>query len=409
MTLPVLLAQTTQTATNPAPIELPASLSWLEFLTKTFFLHNSLLQWTGLFGVLLVSFVAGKLVSMLLERHGKKVQEGQRLYVLALLFTSMSGPVKMIALAGGLYVAGQFMHLTYKDGNIDLQSLWDQCATTIAVLATAWYIFRLVDVIEFYLRRWTSRTETTLDDQLVPLLRKTLRVFVVIIAALFIAQNVFRWDIGALIAGLGVGGLAFALAAKDMLSNLFGSMTIFMDRPFTMGHFVRIQGHLGVIEEVGFRSTRVRTLDGHLVTIPNSVVANEPIENITRRPSIRRLLNVTVTYDTPPEKVQRGVDIIHEMLEARKDKLAVENPYRVYFSDFNAASLNIVVYYWFSVNDWWAFQEFNHEFNMELLRRYNEEGIEFAFPTQTLYVKQDSPFEASVRMGARDPSPGSEG
>ena len=141
---------------------------------------------------------------------------------------------------------------------------------------------------------------------------------------------------------------------------------------------------------MGFRSTRIRTLMGHQVVIPNSVVANEALENIGRRPYLKRVLDVTVTYDTSPEKVQRGVDIIREMLDARSEHFSAEVPGKVYFSDFNPASLNIVVYYWFTPPEWWKYLEFNHDFNMELLRRFNEEGIEFAFPTQTLYLKQES-------------------
>jgi MscS family membrane protein len=275
-------------------------------------------------------------------------------------------------------------------------AFWLNACRTIAVLAVGWLIFRMVDVLEVYLLRWTSRTKTALDDQLVPLIRKTLRVFVVIVAALFIAQNIFHWDIGALIAGLGLGGLAFALAAKDLLSNLFGSVTIFADRPFQLGDWVRISGTEGVIEQVGFRSTRLRTFSGELVTLPNSTVANSPIENVSRRPFIRRNLNVTVTYDTPPDKLRRGIEIIQDMLDARKDHWPTDRPPKVLFSDFNAASLNILVVYWFVPPDYWESLAFNHGFNMELLERFNAEGIEFAFPTQTLYLKQDSPLSADV-------------
>ena len=280
----------------------------------------------------------------------------------------------------------------------DQRAFWNKACETLVVLAAGWLIFRLVDVVEHYLVRWTSRTETSLDDQLVPLVRKTLRVFVVIVALLFVAQNVFQWNIGALVAGLGIGGLAFALAAKDMLANLFGSMTIFADRPFSMGDRVKIGEHDGVVEEVGFRSTRIRTLTGHLVTVPNGTVATAAIENISARPYIKRVLDVTVTYDTAPEKLERGVEILREMLEARKEHFHVDSPPRVYFTDFNADSLNIQVYYWFAPPDWWDFLAFNHDDHMELLRRFNEEGIEFAFPTQTLYVKQDSPLAADVRI-----------
>lgn len=375
--------------------------AWTDVLVKEKFLGNELWRWLALLGALLASLVLGKIVSFILEHQAKRLAKQERLPLVAMVLQGMAGPVKLLFLAGGLYFAGQFMILKYqRDEEVifDAGAFWDQVTRTIAVLAAAWFIFKLVDIIELFLKKWTSRTRTPLDDQLVPLIRKTLRVFVVIVAVLFIAQNVFEWNIGALIAGLGIGGLAFALAAKDMLANLFGSITIFADRPFQMGERIKVRDYDGTVEEVGFRSTRIRTLQGHLVTVPNSVIADEPVENIGRRPTIRRVFDVTVTYDTPPEKVTRGIDIINEILEARKDHFPADFPPRVYFSDFNAASLNIVVYYWFSPPNWWEYLAFNHDFNMELLRRFNEAGIEFAFPTQTLYLKQDSPLSAEVRL-----------
>ena len=355
-------------------------------------LGNEPWRWLTLLGVLLASLIVGKVISFLLERQADRLRD--RVDVLGMLFRSLSRPATMLALAAGLHFARPFMNLEFRGKSYT--DMWEKVCGTIAVLAVGWFIYRLVDILEYYLRRLTSKTETLLDDQLVPLLRKSLRVLVVIVAVLFIAQNVLDWDIGALIAGLGIGGLALALAAKDMLANLFGSVAIFADRPFHMGDRVVIGGRDGFVEEVGFRSTRIRTLAGHVVTVPNSVVANEAVENISRRPYIKRVLDVTVTYDTPPEKLRRGVQILQQMLEARKDHFHPDQPGRVYFSEFNAASLNIVVYYWFTPPDWWEYLAFTNEFNMELLERFNEEGIEFAFPTQTLYVKQDSPIEADV-------------
>jgi len=373
----------------------------LEFLTDRQFMGNTPLQWLGLLGVLLVSFVVGKVLSVVFERQGSKLQR-RNMHLLGGTLRSLSGPVSMLTLAGGLYVASLFLDLRPEEGT-SLEDFWLNACRTIAVLAVSWFIFKIVGIVEYYLKRWTSKTKTPLDDQLVPLLRKSLRVFVVIVAFLFIAQNIFRWDIGALLAGLGVGGLAFALAARDMLANLFGSITIFADRPFAIGERIQVGPHDGWVEEVGFRSTRLRTLQGHLVTIPNATIANEMIENIDRRPYIKRVFDVTITYDTPPEKVRRAVEILREMLEARKDSFPPDLPGRAYFNEFNAASLNIVVYYYFTPTDWWEYLAFCDDFNMELLRRYNEEGIEFAFPTQTLYVKQDSPLAANLRMES-DPS-----
>ncbi len=369
-----LLAQTTQ----------QAGKGWYEYR----YLGNALWQWVTLLGILLVTLAAARIVSFLLSRYARRLIAQQRLVGVAMTARSLAGPAALLILAGGLYVAGGIMNLQI-DEQVNIEWFWLALCKTIAVLAAGWAIYRFVDVIEAFLTKWTSRTQTQLDDQLVPIIRKALRIFVVIILLLFIAQNIFKWDIGALLAGLGLGGLAFALAAQDALKNLFGSVTIFADRPFQMGERVKIGDHDGVIEAVGFRSTRVRTLAGHLVTVPNATVADSAVENIDCRPYIRRVLDVTVTYDTSPEKMERAIEILREMLDARKDHFPPDRPGEVHFSDFNPDSLNIVVYYWFIPPNWWEYLAFTSEFNLELLRRYNAEGIEFAFPTQTLYIKRE--------------------
>jgi len=376
--------------------------TFMDWLTATRPLDNALWQWGALFGVLLGSLVVGKVLAFLLVRHANRLGEVEGWVLLELVLRSAFRPLMLLIFAGALAISENFMTLgvVESDGRviIDLASAWSTAVAVIASLAVGWLIYRSVDVVEHLLRRWTARTDTMLDDQLVPLVRKTLRVFIVIIAALFIAKNAFKADVGALIAGLGIGGLAFALAAKDTIANVFGSVMILIDRPFRLGDRIKVSGQDGWVEEVGFRSTRIRTLEGHLVTIPNGSLAVAEIENVTSRPSIKRVLNVTVTYDTSPEKLRRGVEILNEMLAARSEHFLEDSPPKVFFSDFNADSLNIVVYYWFTPADWWEYLAFNHEFNMELLRRYNEEGIEFAFPTQTLYVKQDSDLTAEVTV-----------
>ena len=388
-----ILAQTTQ----------PAAANWY----AAEFLNNPLWSWAALFGALVATLAVGRLISFILAAHGGKLVDGGRFVALGMVLRCLAKPAGLIILAGGLYSAGAFMKLDYVlyvegAGDAakvrDLGWLWLAACRTFAALAIGWAVYRLVDVLEFFLLRWTSRTRTQLDDQLVPIIRKALRIFTVIVVVLFVAQNIFSMKIGPLLAGLGLGGLAFALAAQDPIKNFFGSVTIFADRPFQMGERVKIGEHSGTVEDVGFRSTRIRTRAGHLVTVPNAMVAGAPVENISRRPYIRRVLNVTVTYDTPPEKMNRAVDILREMVAARKDHFPPDRPGQVYFSEFNADSLNIVAYYWFTPPDWWEYLAFTHEFNMELLERFNAEGIEFAFPTQTLYVKGEGPITADVRL-----------
>ena len=213
-----------------------------------------------------------------------------------------------------------------------------------------------------------------------------------------------------LIAGVSIGGLAFALAAKPSLANLLGSVLIFADKPFLVGERVVIGDHKGTVEDIGLRSTVIRTMDGHHVSIPNDEVCNSSIENIARRPNIRRKFGLTITYDTPPEKILRAIKITKEILSIYEDKGKSDKelgrpgnrhinsddnfPPRVYFDEFNDCSLNLQVNYWFSPPVYWSYLEHASWINTELIKRFGEEGIEFAFPTQTLDVKQ--PFSVNI-------------
>ncbi|MEO0794390.1 MAG: mechanosensitive ion channel family protein [Verrucomicrobiota bacterium] len=225
-----------------------------------------------------------------------------------------------------------------------------------------------------------------------------------------------------LIAGVSVSGLAIALAAKPTIGNIIGGILIFADKPFKIGERVVVNGHDGVIEDIGLRSTRIRTLDGHLVTVPNEEIANNLIENIARRPYIKRTLNVTLTYDTHPDKIARAMQIIQGLLSTAEDggknpeelgrptndRVNMEDfPPRIYFNDLNADSLNILVIYWFAPPDYFDYLVHCTWFNSELLRRFSDEGIEFAFPTQTIDFRQHKETPAGDERSPSNASPSS--
>ena len=270
----------------------------------------------------------------------------------------------------------------------DVEVFFETLTNVLFAIAVGYGAYCLVDVIAVWLRGLSEKTASKLDDMLVPLVCKSLRGTIIILVLVQIATELSDKPVTSLIAGLGVGGLAIGFAAQDSIKNIFGSVMIFGDRPFELGDRIVVDGHDGPVESVGFRSTRIRTLDGHLVTIPNGELANKTIQNIGKRPHIRRIMNVTITYDTPPEKVDRAVEIIKEILE-NHEGMRPDLPPRVFFNDFNDVSLNIFVIYWYHPPDYWGFCAFNERVNSQLLRRYNEEGIEFAFPTQTLFLAAD--------------------
>jgi MscS family membrane protein len=219
-----------------------------------------------------------------------------------------------------------------------------------------------------------------------------------------------------LLTGVGIGGLAIALAARPTLENIIGSFMLFLDKPVQVGQRVNVMGQDGMVEAIGLRSTKIRLLTGHLTAIPNEKMAAVEIENIGRRPHIRRMFNVTITYDTPPEKINRAVDILREILavpkthdEAKREPHPNESinqpdfPPRVSFNDFNADSLNIVVFYWYHPANYWDYLEHAHGINIQIMERFNSEGIDFAFPTQTLHVAGDE--KRPLTVGDRVPKP----
>lgn len=348
------------------------------------------------FGVVLIialaALVAGRIVQFSFNRYSARIAKKRGEKPLGLVFKAIANPAYVAVFAMGLYFCK--LPLVFHDETgirLAVSATWDTMARVIGAIAVAYALYRLVDVIEYYLNRLVGKTETTLDDMLVPAIRKAMRVTIAIVAALLISENILGPDrVRTLIATAGVGGIAVALAAKDTIANFFGSITIFADRPFQMGDTLKIDDDWATVEEVGFRSTKVRTFYGHLLTIPNSNMANSKIENVSKRPYIRRVSNITITYDSGHTKAARTVEIIKEVLAGVPEVSGdADRPPRVYFNEFNDWSLNIYMSYWVQPPDFWLYYEVNERVNLEIMKRFEAEGIEFAFPSQTLYVKKD--------------------
>jgi small-conductance mechanosensitive channel len=258
--------------------------------------------------------------------------------------------------------------------------------TTFAVVL---FLYSLVDVAVYQITEYAGRKDTQLDLSFVQMFRIIARMIVIVFGAVYLIQVVFGKPMSTLLAGLGIGGLAVALAAQDTLKNFFGSIMIMLDKPFGIGQLVQVEDFKGTVEKIGFRSTRIRTLEGHLVTIPNEKIAVANIKNIDNRPFIRRRTNITITYDTLPEKIERAVSIIKEILHNHEGMLP-DYPPRVFFDEFNDISLNIIMIYWYSPPDYWEFKAFCEKINLKIMRAFEAEGIEFAFPTTTTYLAQDN-------------------
>jgi MscS family membrane protein len=263
--------------------------------------------------------------------------------------------------------------------------------------------WRLVDLLADVLLHMAMRTEAKFDDILVPMLRKTLKVFIIAFGIIYGAPHL-NINIVPLITGLGIGGLAFAFAAKDTIENFFGSIAVILDRPFEVGDWVLVDDVEGTVEELGFRSTRVRTFYNSQVTIPNATLVRAKVDNYGRRTYRRWKTTIGVQYDTPPEKLLAFTEGIRELV--RRHPYTRKDFYQVWCHDFGDSSLNILLYVFHHVPDWATELRERERLFVDIVRLADRLGVQFAFPTRTihLYKEEHRPAEPqhAVPRGSDD-------
>jgi len=298
-----------------------------------------------------------------------------------LLIGLLSGPVKIVAFVVFLKIG-----LEVFDWGKVINNVLDKGLKIIVAATVTYAVLKLIDLFMGYWKeRTVSDADRMFDEQLFPIIRKSLKVFVVVVAVLVTSQNL-GFDITAAIAGLSVGGLALGLAAQDTVANLFGAVAIFMDKPFRVGDRIQLDAIDGTVETIGLRSTRVRNLDGHLVTVPNKTMGNATITNVSRRPNIKTVMNIGITYDTPADKVKRALQILKEVYRDHPKTFDC----LISFNKFADSALNIQVVHWSNSTNNEEYLAGLQEMNLAVKEWFDKEGINFAFPTQTLYLKQDS-------------------
>jgi len=265
-------------------------------------------------------------------------------------------------------------------------------------VAVTWVAFRLLDVLALIGDRAATRTDTRLDDQLIPLLRKTFKVFLAVVVAIVVVDKL-GYSVASLLASLGIGGLALALAAKDTVANFFGSIVVFTDQPFHVGDSVEFNGVEGVVEEVGMRTTRVRRYDKALVTVPNQTFTNTAIINHSKRPARRIRIVIGLSYDTTPDQMRLFLEEVRRLLAAHP-ALDPEGQV-VYFEAFGDSSLNVLLLCYTASPAWADYMEAQEDLLLRILRLVEGQGLEIAFPTRTVYLRGE-PGESAVPSGNQD-------
>lgn len=328
--------------------------------------------------VIIIFTVSAQILSFILNGFVKKLVDKSKAKLDDIILKSLERPMFYFLVLVGVYFGFSFLSLSGK-----LSGFLENIISILFIIDFFYFIILFIDVsITYYLKPFANRTKTDLDDNLIPVIRKVVKVVLVIFALIIILEK-FGYDVTSLVAGLGIGGLAFAFAAKDMIGNLFGGVTIFTDKPFKVGQLIKILGYTGTVKEIGLRTTKILTLDGTNVIIPNSKINNDVVENVSMEETRKVKLNLNLAYNTKNNKIKKAKELINKIIE--KNEYTTQKG-SVYFTGFNESSLNLLIIY--RIKNTKKLLLAKDEIHLAIKEAFEKEKIEFAYPTQTLYLKK---------------------
>lgn len=358
---------------------------------ETIYLGNTGLNWTCFFGLVFLSVLLKKVFSKLISHFIYLLFKKSAVAVGRDKFDHIvKKPLEFIFVIGGIFVAGFYIEPPAAwgwapVGEFGVRTVVKDLLYIMLVYGVVWLGMKLAEYLGLIFSHRASSTDSKLDDQLVPFLVDILKVLVAIIGVFIVLSDVFQVNVATLIAGLGVGGIALALASKDSLENLLGSFTIFFDQPFKVGDFVNFGGVTGAIEKVGFRSTRIRTADKTFVTVPNRNIINSELDNFSERTHRRSRFEIGLTYDTNAQQIK---SITKDILEVLMSNALIANDPIVRFTTFGDSSLNILVQYLTFTKEYQAYLEMNERINFQIMEIVYKYGASFAFPSQSIYIEK---------------------
>lgn len=361
------------------------------------FMGTAVWQFLVAFIFILLGLVLKKLVEHVFEKQLIPFFKKTRVDFDHLFLEALSKPLGYLLLIGGF--AGAFSVLPLPVEEPDVRGFVNETFKILVAVDFLWFFFRLVDIGVRYLGRLAERTESKLDEQLVPLVSRAIKATIGVMSFLWIMQ-LLGYNISSLLAGLGIGGLAVALALQDTLSNFFGSVFIFLDRPFMVGDLIKIGDVEGTVEDVGFRSTRIRTYPATLVTIPNKTVANSTVDNLAKRPKRRVTQNIGVTYETNADQMEDVVKLIEDVI--KNDEGVDQDFIAVRFSDFGDSSLDIMVIYFTKSVVFAEHAEVKERINLAIMRAVKDLGLSIAFPTRSIYIENMGEMKVSGKKKKPD-------
>ncbi len=347
---------------------------------STTYYGNSLSDWAISILIIFGSIFIGKIAYWFLSKTVKRFTKKTKGKLDDLLVDMLEEPLVVVVIIIGFWYG--FARLNLSDG---LTSFIEHGMYAAIIITVTWMIARLFDaLIEQYVVPMTQKSATDLDNMILPVIRKAARAIIWILG-IIVALNNAGIEIAPLIAGLGIGGLALAMAAKDTVANFFGGFTIFTDKPFKVGDRIKIGDFDGIIYEVGLRSSRMRTLEGRMVTIPNAKIADSMIENVSEEPSRKMVSTLGLVYDVTAEQIEQAMGLLKNIANANA---GVEEKVIIGFSGFGDSALEITFIYYIKAGE--DIMGIRTQINLEVLKQFAKHKLDFAYPTQMIYTKQVS-------------------
>ncbi len=338
------------------------------------------LQLILILSIFVGGIIASKVVSFLIE---KAINTSLQTKITQIDKDAIHRALKPIGLIAGSAV----WWLGYKTLKLptDIENIVFLAIKIVFITGTVLSLYTAIDILSIFISSYARKTSSKLDDLLVPFIRKTLKIVIITFGILFIADN-FNLDITSVLAGVGLGGIAVALAAQDTIKNLFGSVTVIVDRPFEVGDWVKIGNIEGIVEELGFRSTRIRTFYDSLVTIPNAKLINSEVDNFGARRYRRWKTVFEISYSTNYQKVNSFCNLIKELIIAhphtRKESIYVVA------NDLGAYGIKILVYMFFNAPTWEIELNSRHQLILAIIALAEKMGIEIVYPTYELFLSK---------------------
>ncbi|MEM7154957.1 MAG: mechanosensitive ion channel family protein [Myxococcota bacterium] len=343
-----------------------------------------------------VGMIAGRVANALLKRTLAGLTDSN---LRRAAVEAASDPIVWALRLGGVWIGLSVLPL--RDIEVfDLTQLFADLYQAATIGLATWLGVRVIGEATALWAKRASGTEDTFDDQLVPIVRKTAKASLVIIGTVMVLQNM-GYPVGSLLAGLGIGGAALAFASKDTVANFFGSLVIFVDRPFQIGDWVEIGDVEGTVEEVDIRTTRIRTFANSLITVPNSQMTVTAIQNWSRMQKRRIKLEVGLSYDTTSDQMRAAVQAIRDIIEG--DDRFHHDFYLVNFHEMAESSLNVFCYFFTKTTNWAEYMQIRQEFLLAVMDATQKLGLEIAFPTRTLHFANDQPPGAPAAMLRQTP------